>query len=1121
MAFSGPFHPPFRGAFRGGFSPRNVSNNNPNSISSLLTWHFSKNNTYQDMSVVDLKGASDRDVQGGRCYLLDGTDDYVDCGDISNSLTALSCFAWINTTTSATGYVFSRYETLSNQRSFFVCVNATGVLDVLLSEDGQYNNSSKIYKSTATVNDGDWHHVGFTWGSGTLKVYIDGAEATVTKTEDDSFTSIHDSTNPFLIGAMRTGIENFDGSIYGVQVFNNTLSDSEVSRIYADMTDYDTAPIGYWRCDEGGGLKSYDSSANAHHGTIINATLSTFHDTDVGVNISWQNDSGYNDWTQFSGQGEYVQINGGSDVTIGQSYTLNMWIRWDRTLTNNECYLLTQSSNTSYSLGLRVAGPYSFYHETGNGGAVLFTGNYVDDEELHMATITRNDTTLKLYIDGVLVETQDVPSMSGNDTKIRNMSGSNSLRAYGGLFPDFAVFTTDLDADEVTEMHNGGQLMNATTHSQSGNLAWQFRDDGDGTYTDLSGNYTPAMQNTPATVYVPTLDNSNDIFGLTLKNSGRVKYNLDLVNSNCATFDGVDDEIDFGNPAEVQFQPDEPFTISFWADISGSSNINYSFLRYSDGGSSFRGYRISINRSTGVVTFRFGGSSRTTQFDSSSSAINFKSDPKNIVIVYDPSITDGNGNAQCRIYADGVFVQNMSASGSLDTGQPVSYSGLTFKLGETAPFQNPFSGIVHNFSIYSDNLTADEIANMYAGNIVSDSLAFYIPMAEGAEITAYDASGNGNHGTITNATLSTFWGTKQDLYHYNLTKGFTQNLYFDGTSSVEAGNTSAQDETTGDFTVLAWVNPINDSFAAGVDSDMGLISKTSVGAGNQYGYVMYVSSGGLRAELNFNGTRYVTSNSILTDYSFNNNLGTWVLCAVTFDRDGDMTAKLVDPSDGTVYSSALDISGEDGNSISNTNTFTLGSAFLFTSRDFWGYIKQAAKFSSLLTDSELQALNTAGIDHSFADDVGDYSSSSDLTGHWIQPYTTSATWEDTQGSDDLTPSNLSTLKTMALVDGTADAKGYVITNPAFYGHNNAETEFKQKAVAPAIKSADDNLTNPFWFTGATVNEIGFNDVTNNPDDDNIIYADVHEADRMYNLLMFEDSLSSEDSDTINNFVNGS
>ena len=64
----------------------------------------------------------------------------------------------------------------------------------------------------------------------------------------------------------------------------------------------------------------------------------------------------------------------------------------------------------------------------------------------------------------------------------------------------------------------------------------------------------------------------------------------------------------------------------------------------------------------------------------------------------------------------------------------------------------------------------------------------HLALAEGAGPIAYDSSGNGNHATITNATLSSFWGSTQDIYFANLANGFTP-YYSQNDTLIVAGET--------------------------------------------------------------------------------------------------------------------------------------------------------------------------------------------------------------------------------------------------------------------------------------------------------------------------------------------
>jgi hypothetical protein len=87
-----------------------------------------------------------------------------------------------------------------------------------------------------------------------------------------------------------------------------------------------------------------------------------------------------------------------------------------------------------------------------------------------------------------------------------------------------------------------------------------------------------------------------------------------------------------------------------------------------------------------------------------------------------------------------------TASGAINLGQRV---GGAF----------PYDGQMSNAKVFNTALTAAQVADLYLNpeKIVPDGVAdsalkLWLPMMEGAGTTAYDGSGNGNHGTINGAT---------------------------------------------------------------------------------------------------------------------------------------------------------------------------------------------------------------------------------------------------------------------------------------------------------------------------------------------------------------------------------
>ena len=86
-------------------------------------------------------------------------------------------------------------------------------------------------------------------------------------------------------------------------------------------------------------------------------------------------------------------------------------------------------------------------------------------------------------------------------------------------------------------------------------------------------------------------------------------------------------------------------------------------------------------------------------------------------------------------------------------------------------FGNNPQGDLAWISFHSKGMTAEEIKAIDPYNMDTDSLEVFYAPSTGNGSTVYDVSGNNNHGTIANATLSNFW-IKQDQFHWNLKKGF-------------------------------------------------------------------------------------------------------------------------------------------------------------------------------------------------------------------------------------------------------------------------------------------------------------------------------------------------------------
>ena len=221
---------------------------------------------------------------------FDGDNDHVliDMDWTSDSDNPRSIFAWINTPDNwQQGNVISWGTNLNNERwSLMVDDGGIGII-------GQ-GNDVKFYGSVPTNT---WVHVGATYDSDSLRLYVDGVKVW---TEEISFNTA--SNFPIIIGSNVSGSEYFSGLIDNVIVVWAALNDSQVSMIYnghdprVDNESYwhSDSLGGYWNFNEASGDMVYDMSDNGNDGVITGATWETVEEEGVGFT--------YIPYTNFNGE---------------------------------------------------------------------------------------------------------------------------------------------------------------------------------------------------------------------------------------------------------------------------------------------------------------------------------------------------------------------------------------------------------------------------------------------------------------------------------------------------------------------------------------------------------------------------------------------------------------------------------------------------------------------------------------------------------------------------------------------------------------------------------------------------------------------------------------------------
>jgi len=208
----------------------------------------------------------------------------------------------------------------------------------------------------------------------------------------------------------------------------------------------------------------------------------------------------------------------------------------------------------------------------------------------------------------------------------------------------------------------------------------------------------------------------------------------------------------------------------------------------------------------------------------------------------------GGAGTKVILYVNGI------ASGTLETD--ITWNVATkFSIGQEwdgGGASDFFDGQIANTKVFSTALTAAQVADLYNNpekvvptGVADSALKLYLPMMEGAGTTAYDGSGNGNHGTISGATYAHGIGApvaQTAVISWN--KGTNEVLYSEDFSQSDWA-TSNMTKTTGQTDYIGGTNAVRVNCSSGVNAWFSQpTSGVAVGDVTIGAYIKGVSAGG-------------------------------------------------------------------------------------------------------------------------------------------------------------------------------------------------------------------------------------------------------------------------------------
>ncbi len=207
-------------------------------------------------------------------------------------------------------------------------------------------------------------------------------------------------------------------------------------------------------------------------------------------------------------------------------------------------------------------------------------------------------------------------------------------------------------------------------------------------------------------------------------------------------FDGTDDSVNMGNASELNFDHNDPYTLSVWVkrDTTGTGVI----IEKMETSGNFTGFQLAFVSDTIRIFHR--RQNQTTNRIQRRTDATFTSTTEwyHIVSTYDGSLA----NTGLKIYVNG----SEAASTGVNSMQAGAWTNTAdFKVGRT------IDGHIDEVSVYNSELSATDVATIYNSGIPGDVTSLnpvgWWRMGDndgGTGTTVTDQGSGGNNGTLTN-----------------------------------------------------------------------------------------------------------------------------------------------------------------------------------------------------------------------------------------------------------------------------------------------------------------------------------------------------------------------------------
>ena len=390
-------------------------------------------------------------VKFGNAAVFNGSSSQIEVSTTSTtpvdfSSKNYSLSLWVNTTSTTTGILLSKYGDTDAARAFTLQLRADGTIQMYERGTGTFEATD----TTTTINDGNWHHIVVVRSSTSTIIYIDNSPTT----NNNTFTSNNGGTEPFRIGRDNIGSPDyFNGSIDQVRIFDSALPQAAVTALYNETTTTATSASVDYQVANPNSVAYYKMSDATDQ-------LGNYNGTATNVNFNTEGKFGFAGEFNVNNRIINLPSSFASVVSSNSTITVSAWVKELVRHDSNGGVIIEFSDGRAIVAPGTQSAPYRFGAQYGNGNANQKMANsaFTIGEWTHIvAVLTTSSSTTKFYVNGVLQSgsnATDYITADGNNIGAREHAGGAANSAYfRGSIDQIRIYDSAISAADVTTLY--------------------------------------------------------------------------------------------------------------------------------------------------------------------------------------------------------------------------------------------------------------------------------------------------------------------------------------------------------------------------------------------------------------------------------------------------------------------------------------------------------------------------------------------------------------------------------------------------------------------------------------------------------------------------------------------